>query len=395
MTTRIIRNGKSLQVCSRCIYDETIYGITFDADGVCSYCHTMDSLASQYNTGKPEGKKALENIISQIKRDGKGKKYDCVIGVSGGTDSSFLIAKVLEWGLRPLAVHYDNTWNTAIATENIRKVLGKLKVDLYTHVIDNKEADDIFLSFMKAGVPELDASTDLALAEVMYRAASKYGVKYVIEGHSFVTEGIAPIGSMYFDGKYIKSIHKRFGRVKMKTYPLMDFKNFMKWTLVKQIRKIRPFWYIDYSKEAAREYLQKEFGWEYYGGHHLENRITAMQHTYYNPVKFGIDNRNLSLAAAARSGLRPREDAIKAFYEEEPKAEEGLLDYFKERMQLDDEKLQALMSIPNRTYRDYPTYKPRFEKLRPLFYLLAKASLVPMSFYIKYTSKDHGKKKEG
>lgn len=127
-------------------------------------------MLEQYQTGKPEGLRKLNEIIEQIKRDGKGKKYDCVIGVSGGTDSSYLLAKVIEWGLKPLAVHYDNTWNTAIATENIRKVLSKLNVDLYTYVVDNKEADDIFLSFMKAGVPELDASTDLALAEVMYRA---------------------------------------------------------------------------------------------------------------------------------------------------------------------------------------------------------------------------------
>jgi N-acetyl sugar amidotransferase len=384
----ITHKGKVLQVCTRCIYDETIRGISFDDAGVCNFCHMMDSLLEQYQTGKPEGLRKLNEIIEQIKRDGKGKKYDCVIGVSGGTDSSYLLAKVIEWGLKPLAVHYDNTWNTAIATENIRKVLSKLNVDLYTYVVDNKEADDIFLSFMKAGVPELDASTDLALAEVMYRAASKYGVKYVIEGHSFVTEGIAPIGSMYFDGKYIQSIHRQFGRLPMKTYPLMHFAAFMKWTLFKRIKKIRPFWYMDYSKEQAREYLQKEFGWEYYGGHHLENRITAMQHTYYNYVKFGIDNRNLSLAAAARSGSMPRAEAMDIYFNQSPTAEEGLLTYFKERMNLTDAQLHSLMSIPNKSYKDYPTYKPLFESLRPLFYMLAKASLVPMSFYLKYTTKD-------
>ncbi|WP_284643278.1 N-acetyl sugar amidotransferase [Paenibacillus silviterrae] len=393
MPSTINKDGKLLQICSRCIYDETLYGISFDEQGVCSYCHTMDELSEQYKTGKPEGRKTLESIIEQIKKDGKGKKYDCVIGVSGGTDSSFLLAKVVEWGLRPLAVHYDNTWNTAIATENIRKVLTKLNVDLFTYVIDNKEADDIFLSFIKAGVPELDAATDLALAEVMYRAASKFGVKYVIEGHSFVTEGIAPIGSMYFDGKYIKTIHEKFGKVPMKTYPLMDFVSFMKWTLIKRIRKIRPFWYIDYSKEQAREYLQKEFDWEYYGGHHLENRITAMQHTYYNYQKFGIDNRNLSLAASVRSGLMPRDEAIETFFFQPPYAEEGLVAYFKERMGLSEPEFEKLMNIPNKTYREYETYKPIFEALRPLFYLLAKASLVPMSFYIKYTSKDPAQQK--
>jgi hypothetical protein len=154
----------------------------------------------------------------------------------------------IQNGLRPLAVHYDNTWNTSIATENIRKVLGKLNIDLYTHVIDNKESDDIFKAFFTAGVPEIEASTDLALAETMYRAAAKFNVKYIIEGHSFIAEGITPLGKNYFDGKYIKSIHSRFGKMKMKTYPLMSFWQFMKWTMFYRIKKIRPLWYINYSK---------------------------------------------------------------------------------------------------------------------------------------------------
>src|SRR5205807_8224928 len=132
----------------------------------------------------------LDKIVEQIRSAGKGKKYDCVIGVSGGTDSSYLVYLVKKWGLRPLAVHYDNTWNSSIATQNIRKVLSALQVDLYTHVIDNKESDDIFKAFFLAGVAEIEAPTNLALAETMYRSAAQYGVKYILEGHSFVAEGI-------------------------------------------------------------------------------------------------------------------------------------------------------------------------------------------------------------
>lgn len=385
---KILIKGKELQICSKCIYDETVAGISFDSEGVCNYCHTMEKFKEEYGTGTSEGEKKLSEIIKQVKKEGKNKKYDCVIGVSGGTDSSYLVAKLVEWGLRPLAVHYDNTWNTAIATENIKKVLDKLKVDLYTYVVDNKEIDDIFMSFIKAGVPELDASTDLAIAELMYRAASKFKIKYIFEGHSFMTEGISPLSNMYFDGKYIQSIHKIFGKLPLKTYPLMTFWHFMKWTLFKRIKKIRPFWYINYSKEDAREYLKKEFDWEYYGGHHLENRIVAMQHSYYNYYKFGIDNRNLSLAAGVRSGLLDRNKAIKEYYYKEPYIEEGLLDYFKERFQLTDEAFEQLMNIPNKRYTAYPTYKKRFQRLKPLFYILAKANLVPMSFYVKYTAKD-------
>src|SRR5690606_15768218 len=132
-----------------------------------------------------------------IKKSGKGKPYDCVVGVSGGTDSSYMLSKAIEWGLRPLAAHYDNTWNTAIATENIRKVTTALGTDLYTLVVDNKESDDIFRSFFLSGVPELDCSTDITLSETLYRAASKYGIKYILEGHSFKTEGVSPMGNNY------------------------------------------------------------------------------------------------------------------------------------------------------------------------------------------------------
>lgn len=372
-----------MKICTRCIYDERVASITFDAHGVCNYCKQIDELKLQYGTGQKKGEEELMRIIEQIKIDGKGKKYDCVIGVSGGTDSSYMVYMALQWGLRPLAVHYDNTWNSAIATENIRKVLGKLKVDLYTHVTDNKEADDIFKSALYASVAEIEASTDLALAETMYRAANKFNLKYVLEGHSFVTEGITPVGRNYFDGKYIKSIHKMFGKRKMKTYPLMTFSKFMKWTLIKRIQKIRPFWYLDYNKEEARAFLEKEFDWQYYGGHHLENRMTAFFHSYYMPNKFNTDFRNNTLSALVRNGKLSREKALE-LYNQPPHLEDELLSYFKKRLELSDEEFDRVMKMPIKSWQDYPTYKKRFEKLRPLFAILAKKNLVPMSFYLKY-----------
>ncbi|SMC79074.1 N-acetyl sugar amidotransferase [Pedobacter nyackensis] len=372
-----------MKVCTRCIYDERVASITFDDQGVCNYCKQIDDLKIQYNTGEKKGEEELMSIVDRIKEDGKGKKYDCVIGVSGGTDSSYMVYLALKWGLRPLAVHYDNTWNSAIATENIRKVLGKLKVDLYTHVTDNKEADDIFKSFLYASVAEIEASTDLALAETMYRAAAKYNLKYVLEGHSFVTEGITPVGRNYFDGKYIKSIHNMFGKRKIKTYPLMTFAKFMKWTLFKRIKKIRPFWYLDYNKQQAREFLEKEYGWTYYGGHHLENRMTAFFHSYYMPEKFNTDFRNNTLSALVRNGEMKREEALR-LYSEPPHLENELLAYFKKRLELSEEEFTRIMNLPTKSWKEYPTYKKRFERLRPLFFILAKKNLVPMSFYLKY-----------
>ncbi len=371
------------QVCSRCIYDARVPGIRFDAAGVCNYCLQVDALKTQYGTGSPESEKTFLRMVEKIKRAGKAKPYDCVIGVSGGTDSSYMCYLAKQWGLRPLAVHYDNTWNSAIATQNIHKVLRALDIDLQTHVVNNKEADDIFRSFFVAGVAEIEASTDLGYAETLRRIASRYGVRYVLEGHSFVTEGITPLGRNYFDGKYIASIHGRFGRMKMETYPLMTFLRFMRWSMVSRIQMIRPFWYIEYSKEDAREFLAREFGWQYYGGHHLENRMTAFYHGVYMPQKFGADLRNNTLAALARNGVISREEAW-AEYNTPPKVEDELVTYFKKRLGFSDEEYGRIMASPPKSWQEYPTYKKRFERLRPLFRVLAKANLVPMSFYLKY-----------
>lgn len=372
-----------MKICSKCIYDDRIPSISFDNEGVCNYCRQVENLAEIYQTGKPEGGRMLAEIIDKIKQDGKRKKYDCVIGVSGGTDSSFLLIKALEWGLRPLAVHYDNTWDSSIATENIRKVTSKLKIDLYTYVVDNKEADDIFKSFLLAGVPEFDASTDIGFVQVLRSAAAKHGVKYILEGHSFIAEGVSPQGNNYFDGKYIQSIHQKFGQKKMKTYPNMTFYQFMKWALVYRQKFIRPLWYIDYSKPEARKLLEETTGWVYYGGHHLENRSTSFLHTIYNPQKFGIDNRNWSLAAEVRAGVLSREEALK-IYNSPIIPDSELLEYVKKRLSINDEEYESIMKGPKRSFRDFETYKKRFERLRPLFFVLAKANLVPMSFYLKY-----------
>ena len=377
---------EKVRICSRCIYDETVANISFDDEGVCNYCRLVEDLSEQYGTGEEKGIKRFDEIVEEIKKSSKGKKYDVAVGVSGGTDSSYMLHICKEYGLRPLAVHYDNTWNTSIATENIRKVTSKLKIDLYTHVVDNKESDDIFKSFFLASVPEIDGPTDIALAEVMYQAASKYGIKYVFEGHSFIAEGVSPLSKAYVDGKYIESIHKKFGKLPMKTFPNMSFTKFLYWTVFKRIKKIRPLWYLPYSKEDARQFLQDNFGWEYYGGHHLENRMTAFHHSYYTPNKFTLDQRNNSLSASVRSGKISREEAIEEFGKP-PFIEENLLEYFKKRMNLTDEEFDQIMSRPGKTYRDYKTYKQRFEKWKPLFKILAEKSLVPMSFYIKYCSK--------
>jgi N-acetyl sugar amidotransferase len=376
--------SSSYKICKRCIYDNSVPSIVFDEKGVCNYCKMTDDLIAEYGTGNPKGEQMISDIIKEIKLAGKNKKYDCVVGVSGGTDSSYMLHWAIENGLRPLAVHYDNTYNTAIATQNITNITSKLNIDLYTLVVDNNEVDDIYKSFFLANVSEIDACTDIALAETMYRAADKFGIKHVLEGHSFIEEGISPLGKNYFDGKYIASIHKQFGKLKLKTFPNMPFWTFIKWIAVKKIKKIRPYWYLNYNKEEAKVLLKEKYGWQDYGGHHLENRMTAFSHSVYFPQKFEIDYRNNTLAAKVRNGKMDREAAIKEYYETPPFIEEGLIDYIKKRMNFSDEEYEKVMAAKPKYWYEYPTYKKRFERLRPLFAILYKSNLVPKSFYMKY-----------
>ena len=379
----------SHQICTRCIYDSSVSRISFDDNGVCNYCKMSDDIKALYKTGSPEGQRDLFQIIDKIKWEGRNKQYDCIIGISGGTDSSYTLAKAIEWGLRPLAVHFDNTWNSATASSNIHKMVTALDVDLFTYVVDNREMEAITRAFFRAGVPELDCPTDIAIAEVMYRAAAKYKVKYILEGHSFITEGVSPMGTNYFDGKYIADITSKYSQQKIKTFPNMRFLSFMKWIAWKRIKKIRPLWYINYSKEDAREFLQKKFDWQYYGGHHLENWLSAYTYSVYKPEKFGVDDRNWSLAAAARNGLITREQALQE-YNTGPYNTVELADYFMKKTGIDQESYMHTMNGEQRTYRSFKTYKKRFEILRPFFYLLSKMELIPYSFYLKYTSKTEG-----
>ena len=295
------------KICTRCIYDDTLPNITFDEKGVCNYCHQIEEFEKIYPNDE-RGEKKLQAIVDKIKKEGKGKKYDAIIGISGGCDSSYLMHKMtIDYDLRLLAVHYDNTWNSTIATENIHKVTDKLNIDLFTYVIDNNEANDLLLSFMKAGVKDIDTPTDIALTSVMNMAANKYGIKYKIDGHSFRTEGSAPMGWIYMDSKYIQSIHKKFGTRKIKTFPHLWLYKQLKWMLFNRIKSVRALYYMDYDKETAKNLLTQEYNWQWYGGHHLENIITAFVHSYFFPKRWGIDFRIVGYSAYCRDGKMTRE----------------------------------------------------------------------------------------
>jgi len=371
------------QLCTRCIYDTHIPHISFDAAGVCNYCKQYEQMQLEYPTGS-EGRKILEKYVEQMKKDGKGKPYDVVIGVSGGCDSSYMLhfAKK-EFGLRVLASHFDNTYNSRIAVENIDVVLEKLDIDLYTHVVDNEEYQRIYKSFFLASVPEIDTPTDIALATVHYMAAEKYGIKHIWEGHSFRTEGISPPGWFYMDAKYVQTIHKQFGDGKIKSLPVLWMSKWIKWMVVNKIKKFRPLYYMDYNKQNTKEFLAKEYGWQWYGGHHMENRSAYFVNNYYLPKKFNIDLRYSEYSALIRSEQLLRADALIKIQEPKP-FDMDILEEVKKRTGISDKEFEEIMNAKPLHFTNYETYKKTFEKLRVFFYLLYKTGYVTKSFYVKY-----------
>jgi N-acetyl sugar amidotransferase len=370
-------------ICTRCIYDDHIPYITFDGEGVCNYCRQYEQLEVEYPTDE-RGARILEEMTEKIKRDGKGKPYDVVVGISGGCDSSYMLYRAKEMGLRPLAAHFDNTWNSKIAVENIHNILKVLEIDLYTHVVDNIEFCDILKSFMMASVPDIDTPSDIGLATTHYLAAAKYGIKYIFEGHSFRTEGISPHGWFYMDAKYIETVQKQFGREALNTFPNLWMSRWLKWTIFNGIKKIRPLYYIEYDKEKTKAFLSKELGWQWYGGHHMENRTAYFTNNYYLPKKFNIDLRYSEYSALVRSGKMTRTEALNKI--KEPKIfNEDILEEIKKRLGLTNEAFASLMALPRKTYRDYRTYKKTFERMRWLFWAMYRLDLVPKSFYMKYT----------
>ena len=373
--------------CSRCLYDDTVPNILFDSNGACNYCKMHDNLEVQYPTGDV-GYRKVRQVADAIKRENRKRPYDVIVGVSGGCDSSYTIYLAKELGLRPLAVHFDNTWDNTIAVENISNVLKKLNVELYTYVVDNEEYDDIYRSFFKAGTPDLEIPTDIGLAATLNMAAEKYGIRYVFEGHSFRTEGLFPLGWLYMDAKYLDSVQRQYGTMKLKTFPNLWLSSQLKWMILRRIKKIRPLWNLTYNKSEVKKFLSNELDWKYYGGHHLENRITTFYHTYFMPRRFQVDERLVEYSALIRSGQMPREEGIKKLCEP-PDYDPELVVMVKKRLGFTDNEFEHYMTMPKKSFRDFKTYKPLFEKMRPFFWLMAKMDLIPMSFYIKYTSKNN------
>lgn len=374
-------------ICSRCVLDSTVPEIIYDQSGECNYCKIHDQLENIYPKGVA-GEKKLEALVKKIKSAGKSKKYNCLIGVSGGTDSTYTLyfaKKIL--GLNPLAVHFDNGWNSEIAVENIKNATKTLDIDLYTLVADWEEFKDLQIAFLKSSTPDAEVPTDYVIISVLYYIAAKENIKFMIEGQSFRAEGTTPIGWTYHDGKYLKTVHRKYGTKKIKSFPILSISKLFYYTFIKKIKPIRPLEYIDYSKEMAKEVIKSELKWKDTGGHHHESIYTKFFQSYYLVNKFDIDKRKRELSAKIRSGLIKRESALDAlkipYY-----VEDGLIDYVKHKLELSTEEFSNIMSNSAKSFLEYPNQYNIINLLRPFIRIACNLHLLPPIFYYKYGT-DH------
>lgn len=364
----------TVKVCSRCIMDETAKEITFDNNGVCNFCHNYDNvLVNDVHTDKG-GEEKLEKLIEKIKQKGKNSRYDVLIGLSGGVDSSY-VAYVIKkkYGLRAFAVHLDNGWNTELAVANVEQIVKRLDIDLSTYVLDWKEFRDIQTSFIKSSISNIEIPTDHAIWALLIKTAAKMKIPYIIAGNNVVTESIMPESWLYGskDSKLIKSLHRQFGKVKMKTYPSLSTMDYVDYLLVRGIRWVPILNYIPYNKAEAKQTLIDELGWQDYGGKHYESIFTRFFHAYYLPVKFGYDLRKSYLSALVCSGQISREEALEEI--SKPPAPKEMLeqdrDYVIKKLGLSEDEFESILKAPNKTYADYPNNESMWKRFNSIIRL--------------------------
>lgn len=301
------------RICRRCVMDTTDEDIRFDEDGVCNHCHSYDRDARARLLSGSRARVALDELLSDIRRHGRGKPYDCVIGVSGGVDSTYVAYLSRQLGLRPLAVHLDNGWNSELAVANIANTLKALDIDLYTHVIDWEEFRSIHLAFLRAGVINSEIPTDHAILATLYHVAANQGIRYVLSGSNTSTEGVLPYSWVYNnkDLRHIRAICRRFGVRKFRTFPTMGLVKYLYYTLVHGVREIPLLNYVKYDKAAAKQTIATELQWRDYGGKHFESVYTAFYQAYILPHKFGVDKRRAHLSSLVANGQLSRESALR------------------------------------------------------------------------------------
>ncbi|PAV49236.1 ExsB family protein [Pseudomonas sp. HAR-UPW-AIA-41] len=364
---------KEHRICSRCVMDDSAPEITFDDSGVCNYCTYFQQRVNGV-VFAPEHERAEQRraFVEKVKKAGKGKKYDCIIGLSGGVDSSYVLHLALNEGLRPLAVHMDNNWNSELAVNNIKNLVTRLGVDLYTHVIDWPEYKGLMQAFFDADVIDVELLYDNAMLAVNYEQARRYGIKYILSGSNSATEGMPmPEGWNWrkWDKRNIKAIARR-NSVRIRTFPIMGTLGYVYNRVVRGIQWASFLDLYDYQKEAALELLEQKYAYKRYPYKHYESVFTRFYQGYILPEKFDVDKRKLHLSTLVMSGQMPRDQAL-AHLQASPYASPEELDrdrkYFLKKMGWSEGQLEEYLRRPGKPHDAYPSERFAWDLIRKIY----------------------------
>jgi aminotransferase len=367
------------QVCTRCVMDTSDPEVLFDVQGVCNHCSEFAAVKATRWFPDEEGRRRWAAIVDTIKEAGRGKEYDCIFGLSGGVDSSYLALRVREWGLRPLVVHVDAGWNSELAVANIEAIVRHCGFDLHTHVVDWEEMRDLQLAYLRSGVANQDVPQDHAFFANMYHFATRNGIRYILSGGNFATEAIFPEAwhGSAMDAMNLHAIHRGFGRERLRTYATISFFEYYIWyPFVKKLRTVRPLNYMSYDKAHALAELQATVGYKPYPRKHGESLFTKLFQNYYLPVRFGYDKRRPHLSSLINSGQMTRDEAMAKLAEPLYDPDELQIDiaYFCKKMRISRQEFDQLMEVRRHSYADYPNWGGRYRLLKRVQALVARAT---------------------
>ena len=377
---------REYQECTFCVMDTSDPEISFDARGRCNHCRGYRQLVSGDSFSTQEGALRLGLTLERIKAEGKDLEYDCVIGLSGGVDSSYLALKAHEWGLRPLVVHVDGGWNSELAVQNIERILKFTGFELHTLVVNWESMRQLQLSYLRAAVANQDVPQDHAFFAGLYHYAGTHGVRYVLNGGNLATEGIFPTAwhGSAMDARNLKAIHKRFGDGRLVNYATIGmFKYYIWYPLVKRMTPVLPLNMIPYSKDEAIRYLEETVGWRNYSRKHGESLFTKFFQNYYLPTKFGYDKRRPHLSSLIAAGELSREGAVKLL--EEPLYEVDELardrEYICRKLKIDENEFRDLMNAPRHHFSEFANWNRRYAAFKRVQRMLARVTGRTITIY--------------
>jgi aminotransferase len=359
------------QMCTRCVMDTSDPDIEFDADGVCSHCTKFDTITRAQWHPDAEGERLWSGILDQVRADGKDREYDCILGLSGGLDSSLLAVRAKDWGLRVLAVHVDAGWNTELAVHNIERLVEFTGFDLYTHVVDWADMRELQLSFLRSGIANQDVPQDHVFFAALYREATRRKIRFVLSGGNIATESVFPANwhGSAMDAWNLKAIHRKFGTTKLKSYPTMGFlRYYLINPYVRRMRVLRPLNYMPYDRAAALAELQERVGYTDYGLKHGESQFTRFFQNHYLPERFGYDKRRPHFASMILSDQITREEALEKL--DEPLYDTAALAqdkaYFIKKLRISADEFEGFLNAPLRTHREFRNQVRAYEGLKKL-----------------------------